>query len=57
MAPLVQAWEADYLKLPAGVTVTYGAIGSGGGIDEITARAVDFGASDAPMTSDQADCV
>jgi phosphate transport system substrate-binding protein len=54
VAPLVQAWEADYLKLPPGVTVTYGAIGSGGGIDEITARAVDFGASDAPMTSDQA---
>ena len=35
-------------------TVTYGAIGSGGGIDQITARAVDFGASDAPLTTDQA---
>jgi phosphate transport system substrate-binding protein len=33
--------------------VTYGAIGSGGGIEQITARTVDFGASDAPMTSDQ----
>ncbi len=39
---------------PAAVTVTYGAIGSGGGIDQITARAVDFGASDAPLTTDQA---
>jgi len=33
--------------------VTYGAIGSGGGIDQITARTVDFGASDAPLTPDQ----
>jgi phosphate transport system substrate-binding protein len=54
VAPLVQAWEADYAKQPAGITITYGAIGSGGGIDQITANAVDFGASDAPMTSDQA---
>jgi phosphate transport system substrate-binding protein len=36
------------------VTVTYGAIGSGGGIAQITARTVDFGASDAPLTSSQA---
>jgi phosphate transport system substrate-binding protein len=61
VAPLVQAWETDYAKSAAAVTVTYGAIGSGGGIDQITARAVDFGASDAPMSSDQAtackDCV
>jgi phosphate transport system substrate-binding protein len=54
VAPLVQQWEADYVKSPAAVTVTYGAIGSGGGIDQITARAVDFGASDAPLTADQA---
>jgi phosphate transport system substrate-binding protein len=61
VAPLVQAWEAESAKSPAAVTVTYGAIGSGGGIDQITARAVDFGASDAPLTPDQAtackDCV
>jgi phosphate transport system substrate-binding protein len=54
VAPLVQQWEADYVKSPAAVTITYGAIGSGGGIDQITARAVDFGASDAPLTGDQA---
>ena len=53
VAPLVQSWAAAYVKTPAAVTVTYGAIGSGGGIDQITARTVDFGASDAPMTSDQ----
>jgi phosphate transport system substrate-binding protein len=51
--PLVSQWEPDYSS-SAGVTITYGAIGSGGGIDQITARAVDFGASDAPLTTDQA---
>ena len=48
--PLVSQWEPDYSS-SAGVTITYGAIGSGGGIDQITARAVDFGASDAPLTA------
>src|SRR5262245_7169732 len=51
--PLISQWEPDYAT-KAGVTITYGAIGSGGGIDQITARAVDFGASDAPPTAGQA---
>ena len=51
--PMVSQWSADYSK-KAGVTVTYGPIGSGGGIQQITNRSVDFGASDAPMTPDQA---
>src|SRR5512132_1213278 len=53
VAPLVAQWSNDYAK-KAGVTITYGAIGSGGGIAQITARTIDFGASDAPLTSDQA---
>jgi phosphate transport system substrate-binding protein len=51
--PILSQWSADYSK-KAGVTVTYGPIGSGGGIEQITNRSVDFGASDAPMTPDQA---
>jgi phosphate transport system substrate-binding protein len=51
--PLISQWEPDYAT-KAGVTITYGAIGSGGGIDAITGRQVDFGASDAPLSSDQA---
>jgi phosphate transport system substrate-binding protein len=51
--PLLSQWEPDYAT-KAGVTVTYGAIGSGGGIGAITARTVDFGASDAPLSPDQA---
>jgi phosphate transport system substrate-binding protein len=52
VAPLMSKWQSDYSK-SSGNTVTYGAIGSGGGIDQITARTVDFGASDAPLSSDQ----
>jgi phosphate transport system substrate-binding protein len=52
-APLVAQWSNDYAKR-TGVTITYGAIGSGGGIAQITARTVDFGASDAPLSPDQA---
>lgn len=52
VAPLVAVWQPLYNKA-YGVTVTYGAIGSGGGIESITGRTVDFGASDAPLTSAQ----
>ena len=34
-------WQPDYAKSAAAVTVTYGAIGSGGGVDAITNRTVD----------------
>jgi phosphate transport system substrate-binding protein len=53
VAPLMAQWAPDY-NTKAGVTITYGPVGSGGGIDAITARTVDFGASDAPLTSEQA---
>ena len=51
--PLVSQWSAAY-QSSAGVGITYGSVGSGAGIAQITARTVDFGASDAPMTPDQA---
>lgn len=50
--PLVTQWTSDYAK-QAGVTVTYGAVGSGAGVAAVTDRSVDFGASDAPLTPDQ----
>ena len=53
VAPLVAKWSGDYLQR-AGVTVTYGAVGSGAGIAQITGRTVDLGASDAPLTPNQA---
>jgi phosphate transport system substrate-binding protein len=50
--PLMSRWIADYAKR-AGTTITYGAVGSGGGIAAITDNTVDFGASDAPLSHDQ----
>jgi phosphate transport system substrate-binding protein len=52
VAPLMSKWQSDYAS-KAEETVTYGAIGSGGGIDQITNRTVDFGASDAPLSEEQ----
>lgn len=53
VAPLISVWQPKYDKQD-GVAVTYGAVGSGGGIEQITARTVNFGASDAPLTHSQA---
>jgi len=50
--PLVSQWQAAYPSL-SGVNIVYQPIGSGGGIQAITNRTVDFGASDAPLTPDQ----
>jgi len=52
VAPLLTKWQGEY-SAANNVTVTYGAIGSGGGIQAITDRTVDFGASDAPLSPDQ----
>jgi phosphate transport system substrate-binding protein len=53
VAPLLSQWQPEYDK-QAGVAIAYSAIGSGGGIAQITARTVDFGASDAPLSEGQA---
>jgi phosphate transport system substrate-binding protein len=47
--PLISAWTQAY----KGAKINYSPIGSGGGIAAITSRAVDFGASDAPLSGDQ----
>lgn len=52
VAPLVQAWESPF-QAASGITMNYSSVGSGAGIAQITARTVDFGASDAPLTPDQ----
>ena len=49
-APLYLKWFQEYHR-DGGPAVNYQAIGSGGGIKNITAHAVDFGASDAPMNA------
>lgn len=47
-APLYYDWAYNYHKA-TGVEVNYQSIGSGGGIKQISARIVDFGASDKPL--------
>ena len=54
VAPLMAQWQPDYAKSDAAVTVTYGAIGSGGGVDAVTAPDGDSARLDAPLTCDQA---
>lgn len=47
-APIYAKWAEAY-KAATGHLVNYQAIGSGGGVKQITARTVDFGASDDPV--------
>lgn len=53
IAPFEAYWGQEFEK-QHGVKVTYAAVGSGSGIAQISARTVDFGASDAPLTAAQA---
>jgi phosphate transport system substrate-binding protein len=53
IAPLETLWASGF-ESKYGDKITYAAVGSGAGISQITARTVDFGASDAPLTSAQA---
>lgn len=43
----------EYNQQNKDVTVNYQSIGSGGGIEQFTAKTVDFGASDVPMNGDE----
>ncbi len=51
--PIYSKWFDEYAKINPGMTFNYQSIGSGGGIKQITARTVDFGATDGPMSQDQ----
>jgi phosphate transport system substrate-binding protein len=53
VAPLVSTWTPA-LGSAFGYSLQYSAVGSGAGIAAITNRQVDFGASEAPLTPDQA---
>ncbi|MBD8189795.1 phosphate ABC transporter substrate-binding protein PstS [Pseudomonas viridiflava] len=49
--PVISKWSQDYSKT-ADNRINYQSIGSGGGIAQIKAATVDFGASDAPMSAE-----
>ena len=50
--PLVAKWSVAYARKTS-THVNYQSIGSGGGIQQIKAGTVDFGASDKPLTSEE----
>ena len=50
--PVLSRWASDYKKT-AGDEINYQSIGSGGGIAQIKAGTVDFGATDKPLASEE----
>jgi phosphate transport system substrate-binding protein len=51
--PIYQKWFSEYHKAHSDVQFNYQSIGSGGGIRQVLAGTVDFGATDGPMTDEQ----
>ena len=51
--PIYSKWFSEYHKLHPDIQINYQPIGSGGGIRQVIAGTVDFGATDGPMTDDQ----
>ena len=49
--PLYSKWFSEYAKVDPSVKFNYQSIGSGGGIQQVKAGTVDFGASDAPLNN------
>jgi len=52
--PIYAKWAEAY-KVKTGTSLNYQSIGSGGGIKQITAKTVDFGASDMPLKPEELD--
>src|SRR5262245_22709121 len=50
--PVYAKWAEAY-KAKTGIGMNYQSIGSGGGIKQITAKTVDFGATDMPLKAEQ----
>jgi phosphate transport system substrate-binding protein len=51
--PMYSKWFSDYHQLHPNIEINYQSIGSGGGIRQVQAQTVDFGASDGPMSDQQ----
>src|SRR5919204_858621 len=51
--PIYSKWFSEYNKMHPNVKINYQSIGSGGGIRQLSAGTVFFGATDGPMTNDQ----
>ncbi len=51
--PVMTRWTSDFQAKNSNVQINYQSIGSGGGIQQVKAGTVDFGASDAPLSDAQ----
>ena len=51
--PIYSKWFNEYHNLHSNIQINYQSIGSGGGIRQVQAGTVDFGATDGPMTDEQ----
>src|ERR1700686_961718 len=51
--PIYSKWFDEYHKMHPTIQINYQSIGSGGGITQLLAHTVDFGASDGPMSDEQ----
>jgi len=51
--PMYSKWFSEYHKAHPDIQINYQPIGSGGGIRQVLAGTVDFGATDGPMTDEQ----
>src|SRR5438067_8817662 len=55
--PMYAQWASGFTKIESGAKVNYQAIGSGGGVQQFTAKTVDFGATDVPLQDDEISAV
>src|ERR1700742_5185761 len=51
--PIYSKWFSEYSAAHSGVQINYQSGGSGAGIQQVSQKTVDFGASDGPMTDQQ----
>jgi len=51
--PMYSKWFNEYNKMHPNIQINYQSQGSGFGIAQLTAKSIDFGASDGPMTDEQ----
>jgi phosphate ABC transporter phosphate-binding protein/phosphate ABC transporter permease protein PstC len=49
--PLIDTWRVEYQKIEPEISINYQSIGSGGGVKQFIEKIVDFGATDAPLSS------
>jgi len=55
--PFYALWAQDFVKVEPDAKVNYQPIGSGGGIQQFTAKTVDFGATDVPLKASEASAI